>query len=475
MESDHGLEAAVGGAGAIAGELASELSEGKHYAGHLAAMSNSNASLAAEDIYNAHGALIVKKGAVIDEHVASRILQHRLVKPFNEQVELSDVLDRIAIREAIHDLYDAYPDLHQLLACNGLLSYVDQLCMTFRLTAQVAQLLTVQAAQQSRLFDKTLFCAVLCVVIAKTAGEDDEVCHDVFLAGLVHDVGLLYVQPDILNKSGALEADEWRAIQSHTLIGRLLLERMSGISEITHRAVVEHHERCDGTGYPRGLTEGQLGMAGQIIAMADSLQAIRMDKFAKTGRNLANTVPYLQMNNTTHTFNVYSAMRTALKRSELTPVCRLDADMMVSVATDSKRRIEAFSGIRPVLLRIHELTAPIQKTRQGRACHRLSSRVVRMLDESGLLQEEIGAWLGGINRDTDCDETAEELDTTDLMLDELGWQLSTVRRTLNALLHAGNPLPPPVEKALHDCLAKLDAVLARPEDNTAAESAAAVS
>jgi hypothetical protein len=93
-------------------------------------------------------------------------------------------------------------------------------------------------------------------------------------AALLHDVGKLGIDPDLLNKPGALTAEEWEILRSHPGEGERFIAPLAGWLGPWALAVAEHHERYDGTGYPAGLVGEQISLAGRIVAVADSFEAM---------------------------------------------------------------------------------------------------------------------------------------------------------------------------------------------------------
>jgi hypothetical protein len=94
------------------------------------------------------------------------------------------------------------------------------------------------------------------------------------LAGLLHDVGELYIDPQYLRPGTPLEPREWRHVASHPVIGERVLRGMPGAGREVARAVLHHHERLDGFGYPKGAQGTDLPMTGQILAAAEWLMAL---------------------------------------------------------------------------------------------------------------------------------------------------------------------------------------------------------
>jgi diguanylate cyclase (GGDEF)-like protein/putative nucleotidyltransferase with HDIG domain len=102
------------------------------------------------------------------------------------------------------------------------------------------------------------------------------------IAGLLHDIGKLAVPDEILKKPAPLNAEEYKIMQRHVTIGEVLIREVPQLKEVI-QAVACHHERYDGTGYPRGLAGEQIPLIGRIIAIADSYSAMCLDRPYRKG------------------------------------------------------------------------------------------------------------------------------------------------------------------------------------------------
>jgi putative nucleotidyltransferase with HDIG domain len=102
------------------------------------------------------------------------------------------------------------------------------------------------------------------------------------IAGLLHDIGKLAVPDEILKKPAPLNAEEYKIMQRHVTIGEVLIREVPQLKEVI-QAVACHHERYDGTGYPRGIGGDQIPLIGRIIAIADSYSAMCLDRPYRKG------------------------------------------------------------------------------------------------------------------------------------------------------------------------------------------------
>ena len=132
----------------------------------------------------------------------------------------------------------------------------------------------------------------LAVDIAREMGLSTRDVTDLQRGGLVHDIGKLATPSDILDKTGPLSDDERRIIELHPLRGARILEPIPAYERLLP-IVAEHHERWDGTGYPRGLKGTEIALTARILAVADAFDAIRSDRPYRAGRSLADSVSIL--------------------------------------------------------------------------------------------------------------------------------------------------------------------------------------
>lgn len=98
------------------------------------------------------------------------------------------------------------------------------------------------------------------------------------VGGLLHDIGKLAVPLEILNKPGQLTDEEFAVIKRHPDDGRKLLDELGGFPETVKALVSDHHERLDGSGYPRGLTAMDMSLETRILAVCDVYDALVSDR-----------------------------------------------------------------------------------------------------------------------------------------------------------------------------------------------------
>jgi HD-GYP domain-containing protein (c-di-GMP phosphodiesterase class II) len=135
--------------------------------------------------------------------------------------------------------------------------------------------LTVRLADKDTYTEEhTRRVALRAVQVGEELGLPPGRLRTLAVGGLLHDIGKLSVPDEILKKPGSLESGEYAVIQRHPENGKSLLRELGGFAEGVLRLVHDHHERLDGTGYPRGLREAELDLDTRILAVCDVYDAL---------------------------------------------------------------------------------------------------------------------------------------------------------------------------------------------------------
>lgn len=131
------------------------------------------------------------------------------------------------------------------------------------------------------------------VLIARKLGRDRRYCEQVRIAGLFHDVGKLSIPDEILRKDARLTDEEYEVIKTHSRNGADILSHITQFHAILP-AVLSHHERYDGTGYPDGLKGEEIPEMARIIAAADAFDAMTSNRRYRQSLNFARAVEELR-------------------------------------------------------------------------------------------------------------------------------------------------------------------------------------
>lgn len=226
---------------------------------------------AAEDIYSANGLKLVAKGTRMSAAMQERLIVHKLKKPLEKCIKVVDGVDHDRIRSAVELVLDETPAIRTLIGPTGT---PQQLLTGTPLNDSVQLMLTLVDQTDQLSLQHYLKVSLIAYGLARQIGGDAVLQEIALTAGLMHDIGELYINPDYLQKNRLLRPVEWRHVVAHPIIAQKLLVDVSGMAPSVARAVAEHHERCDGLGYPKQLSAAAISPAGKLLAVAEILAGI---------------------------------------------------------------------------------------------------------------------------------------------------------------------------------------------------------
>jgi putative nucleotidyltransferase with HDIG domain len=119
--------------------------------------------------------------------------------------------------------------------------------------------------------------AITCREVARRMNLSDREVECAYMAGLLHDIGKIGTPEHILRKEGRLEPEERQIVQRHPVIGGHILEGIKRMEPI-REAILHHHERLDGSGYPDGLRGDQVPLLARVVGLADAFDAMTSNR-----------------------------------------------------------------------------------------------------------------------------------------------------------------------------------------------------
>jgi putative nucleotidyltransferase with HDIG domain len=125
-------------------------------------------------------------------------------------------------------------------------------------------------------------CALL-ATFCRAMGMNPETIHEAGMGGMLHDLGKMRVPDHILNKPGKLTEAEFAVMKDHVVLGAEVLRRTPGISRTVLQVAEEHHERYEGTGYPKRERGAEISQLGRMAAIVDVYDAITSNRIYHKG------------------------------------------------------------------------------------------------------------------------------------------------------------------------------------------------
>jgi len=143
--------------------------------------------------------------------------------------------------------------------------------------------LTRIRAKDTYLLEHSVNVGILLGLFARSMKVERKIVAELVTGGLLHDIGKIIVPDEVLNKPGKLESEEWVEMQRHVTYGEQVLDVTEGLSDLSRSICALHHERLDGSGYPRKLAAENISQYGRMAAVVDVYDAITADRVYHQG------------------------------------------------------------------------------------------------------------------------------------------------------------------------------------------------
>ncbi len=161
----------------------------------------------------------------------------------------------------------------------GLEDVVVNFIATLRQEANILKVLSPVKAYSEYTYAHNTNVSVLAIFQAETLGFRKELLHEIGLAGLLHDVGKMFVSKEVLEKEGKLSGAEWEEMRKHPVYGAVYLATLPEVPKYALIAAYEHDMKFNGGGYPEPRRKGpRQHIVSQIISIADFFDALRTDR-----------------------------------------------------------------------------------------------------------------------------------------------------------------------------------------------------
>ena len=229
----------------------------------------------AEDVCSAFGTRIANKGQTVDSGIialmkSNRVRSVKVIAGSSEQDEAENVIKLLA-QSMLFARNKAVFASEEFV--KPIIADVIGLVKSSPQALEYIDLLMRLRDYSETVFAHSVNVALICREFANWHGMNFEKTQELTLAGLIHDIGKLQVPVDILDSVRPLTEAEFKQVKKHSINGYMMLKG-SEIPEIIKRPIIDHHERCDGTGYPMGYHFQEISEYGRIIGMVDAYEAM---------------------------------------------------------------------------------------------------------------------------------------------------------------------------------------------------------
>jgi len=251
-------------------------------------------NMIAEPVYSEHGNLLLKEGVVINDHVLNKLLAHEIdyVYIFDalmEDVEQKSLIREEKLEESVRVVKNVFDDvlLKETMGVKSGISrrdialvknVVDELLKELENAENILYTVVDLIGTDAYTYKHSVNVTVLSIIAAKALGYDREDIKNIAMGALLHDIGKVRVESELILKPGKLTFEERKRVEKHPSYGYELLEAIEGLSYTTKQIILLHHEKLDGSGYPYGLRGIEIPPYVRIVTVCDMYDAMTTDR-----------------------------------------------------------------------------------------------------------------------------------------------------------------------------------------------------
>jgi len=242
--------------------------------------SETRSIIAARDIFDINGMKLWARDQPVSRELQRKLMDRALQQPLETCLIAEDGITAETLRVAVQHLIEADGPLAPLLRLHA--AALQKGAEGVRLHPVVQLLLSASQSARPTSFAHAVEAMTLAGALmhAQTLsrGADPNLVTWAMTAGLVHDVGEMYIAPEFgeADAGESLDADTYRQLVVHPHVGQLLISQLTDYPKDIARAVAEHHEHLDGSGYPHRLHGNQISPLGRLLAATEmALAALR--------------------------------------------------------------------------------------------------------------------------------------------------------------------------------------------------------
>jgi HD-GYP domain-containing protein (c-di-GMP phosphodiesterase class II) len=269
--------------------------------------------LAIQDIHSNEGAILVKRGEAVNSAKYDRLAGHNLLRPLDYSLAVEE---RVTAEKLMLDgkglLHDE-PELEQAIDRRFIQRDLLTPLGTVPLEPQLAFRLTVCRERCLERYHHMMRVALIALYVASRLRWPADDRQELATAALFMDLGEMHLEPSIFTSRQPLSMAQHRQIYSHPEIAYRFLKLFPSYHPRISKAVHQHHERVDGSGYPNGLSGDDVIPAARVLGAAELLTAIRLERKNSSG-SLFSTSEVLKFNTGRFGKDIMAPLIEAAKR-----------------------------------------------------------------------------------------------------------------------------------------------------------------
>lgn len=244
-------------------------------------------------VYNETGQVLINNGIPLTPRMIDRLAEFDITFVYIEDEKTADIETSYPISEELRQkalktisntfdniLKEEFVKRSLIIERTGkeMMNVVRNIIEELKGNKEVISLLSDVFTYDDYIFTHSLNVTIYSIALATELKLKPKQIEQIGLGAMLHDVGKIFVPREVLLKPGKLTNEEYDAIKKHTEDGFNMLRSTSTIPLVAAHCAYQHHERLDGSGYPRGIKEAEIHLFAKIIGVADVFDAVTSNR-----------------------------------------------------------------------------------------------------------------------------------------------------------------------------------------------------
>jgi HD-GYP domain-containing protein (c-di-GMP phosphodiesterase class II) len=247
----------------------------------------------AKPVYSSNGNILLAAGKELSAAMIKRLLDLNVTQvyiddPRTEDLVIEDAVSEETRNRAVKVVYETFSQMIESRKwmrsiANPRLGrefrgVFEDILYDLQSKKQVMLQLTGIYTTDNYLYSHSVNVGIYSAALGMALGLKRDQLIDLGIGAMLHDIGKTMVPMEILSKPGRLTDEEYEVMKQHAMFGYEILKEHADIPLISAHCALQHHERLDGSGYPRGLRGDQIHLYGQIVGIADVYDALTSNR-----------------------------------------------------------------------------------------------------------------------------------------------------------------------------------------------------
>ncbi len=241
----------------------------------------------ATDIYKKDGStLLITKDTVLNDYIKNSLVKHGVhtINIYDTDIDNELVGFTDMYISTVNETKKIFRNIITTgtVKAQQLIDIADHIYGNINRNQEIIKCMSCVRSIDEYTYIHSVNVAFYSMMLAKWLNLSNAEINEAILAGLLHDVGKMKIPQEILNKAAKLSKDEFEIMKQHTLYGYELVHNIKGLNQEIKKAILLHHERMDGSGYPFGCRADKLNIYAKIVAIADVFDAMTAERVYKS-------------------------------------------------------------------------------------------------------------------------------------------------------------------------------------------------